>query len=70
MSVTSIFPLEEETATHSGILVWEMLWMRSLGGLQSMGSERVRHELATKEQQKLSHTVQNNLLGNVLQCLL
>ena len=70
MSVTSIFPLEEEMATHSSILVWEILWMRSLGGLQSMGSERVRHELATKEQQKFSHTVQNHLSGDVLQCLL
>ena len=63
-------PLEKEMATHSSILVWEILWMRSLGGLQSMGSERVRHELATKEQQKFSHAVQNNLSGDVLQCLL
>ena len=37
-------PLEEEIATHSSILAWEILWTEEPGGLQSMGS----HELATK----------------------
>ena len=32
-------PLEKEMATHSNILAWEML-----GGLQSTGSQRVRHD--------------------------
>ena len=31
-------PLEEEMATHSSILVWEIPWTEELGGLQSMGS--------------------------------
>ena len=30
-------PLEEEMATHSSILAWEISWMGEPGGLQSMG---------------------------------
>ena len=41
-------PLEKEAVTHSRILAWEFLWTEGPGGLQSMGSERVRHDLATK----------------------
>ena len=33
-------PLEEEMATHSSILAWEILWTEEPGGLQSMGSQR------------------------------
>ena len=36
--------LEEEMATHSGILAWKIPWMEEPGGLQSMGSQRVRHD--------------------------
>ena len=36
-------PLEEEMATHSSILAWRSPWTEELGGLQSMGSQRVRH---------------------------
>ena len=36
--------LEEEMATHSGILAWKIPWMEESGGLQSMGSQRVRHD--------------------------
>ena len=38
-------------ATHSSILDWEIPWAEESGGLQSMGSQRVRHDLATKQQQ-------------------
>ena len=31
-------PLDEEMATHSGILAWEIPWTEEPGGLQSMGS--------------------------------
>ena len=41
-------PLEKEMATHSNILVWEIPWTEEPEGLQSMGSERVGHNLATK----------------------
>ena len=37
-------PLEKEMATHSRILAWEMSWTEELGTLQSMGSQRVRHD--------------------------
>ena len=32
--------LEEEMATHSSILAWEILWAEEAGGLQSMGSQK------------------------------
>ena len=37
-------PLEEEIATHSSILVWEISWTEEPAGLQSMGLERVGHD--------------------------
>ena len=42
-------PLEEEMATHSSILAWEIPRTEEPGGLQSMGSQRVGHDLATKQ---------------------
>ena len=36
--------------THSSVLVWEIPWTKETGGLQSMGSQRVGHNLETKEQ--------------------
>ena len=33
-------PLEEEMATHSSILAWEISWTEEPGGLQSMGSQK------------------------------
>ena len=38
------FALEEDMATHSSIVVWRTPWTEELGGLQSMGSQRVRHD--------------------------
>ena len=37
-------PLEKEMATHSSILAWRIPWIEEPGGLQSMGSQRVRHD--------------------------
>ena len=37
-------PLEEEMATHSSILAWEIPWTEEPGGLQSMGLQRVGHD--------------------------
>ena len=42
--------LEKEMATHSSILAWETSWTEVPGGLQSMGSQRVGQDLATKQQ--------------------
>ena len=36
-------PLEEGMATHSGILAWRIPWTEEPGGLQSMQSQKVRH---------------------------
>ena len=35
---------EEDRATHSSILAWRISWTEEPGGLQSMGSWRVRHD--------------------------
>ena len=37
-------PLEEGMATHFSILVWRISWTEEPGGLQSIGSQRVRHD--------------------------
>ena len=37
-------PLEKEMATHSSILAWTIPWAEEPGGLQSMGSQRVRQD--------------------------
>ena len=36
--------LEKEMATHSSILAWKIPWTEEAGGLQSMESQRVRHD--------------------------
>ena len=41
-------PLEEEVATQSSILAWKIPKTEKPGRLPSMGSQRVRHNLATK----------------------
>ena len=37
-------PLEKGMVTHSSILAWRVPWKEEPGGLQSMGSQRVRHD--------------------------
>ena len=37
-------PLEKGKVTQSIILAWRILWTEEPGGLQSMGSQRVRHD--------------------------
>ena len=36
--------LEKEMATHSSILAWRIPWTEEPDGLQSIGSQRVRHD--------------------------
>ena len=43
--------LEEEMAAHSSVLAWTRPWTGAPGGLQSMGSQRVGHDLAAEQQQ-------------------
>ena len=40
--------LEKEMTTHSSVLAWKIPWAEDPEGLQSMGSQTVRHDLATK----------------------
>ena len=42
-------PPEEGLAAHSRILAWRIPWTEEPGGLQSMGSQRVGHNLLTKQ---------------------
>jgi len=42
--------LEEEMATHSSILAWEITWTEEPGGLQSMRLQRAGQDLVTKQQ--------------------
>ena len=50
MQVTQVQPLgwedllEEEMATHSSILAWEIPWSEDPGRLESKGLQRVRHD--------------------------
>ena len=37
-------PLEKGMATRSNILAWRIPWTEEPGGLQSMGSQRVRQD--------------------------
>ena len=50
-------PLDKELATHSNILAWT----EEPGGLQSIGFQRVRHDLATKHQQLQKQASQNSI---------
>ena len=50
-------PLEKEMATYSSILAWEIPGTKVPGRLQSMGLQRVRHNLATEQQQAMSKTM-------------
>ena len=42
-----IYDLEKKMATHFSILAWKIPWMEEPGRLQSVGSQRVRHDWAT-----------------------
>ena len=40
-------PLEKEMAAHSSILSWRIPWTEEPGGLESMESQKVRHDWVT-----------------------
>ena len=48
VSILEEDPLEKEMATHSIILAWKTPWTEEPSGLQSMGSQNVRRDLATE----------------------
>ena len=49
-SAGDVDPLEEEMATHSSILAWEIPGTEEPGGPQSMGLQRAAHDLVTQQQ--------------------
>ena len=48
------YPQEKEMATHSSILAWEIPWTEEPGGLQSLGSQRVRHDLVAEDEHNIN----------------
>ena len=49
--------LEKQVAAHSSILAWKNPMDRGARGVQSMESQRVRHDLATKQQQNQTSSI-------------
>ena len=44
MKLKDAYSLEKEMVTHSNTLAWKISWMEEHCRLQSMGSQRVRHD--------------------------
>jgi len=57
-------------ATHSSILAWEIPWAEEPGGLQSLESQRVRHNLATQQEKQQIVTKKKNHIEFPLSMLL
>ena len=51
--------LEKEMATHSNIRAWRIPWTEEPNRLQSMGSQRVRHDLTLLLGKVLTHEQEN-----------
>ena len=65
-----IFRRSSCMATHSSILAWRVPWTEEPGaGLQSMGSQRVRHDGATKHAHTDTHT-KVSTSGNLIHSLM
>ena len=47
--------------THPSILAWRTPWTDEPGGLQSMGSQRVRHNWVTEHEHKINVTMVNTI---------
>ena len=58
--------LEEEMAAHSSVLAWKIPWTEEPGRLQSMGSQRVRQDWATKHSTETRVTLEK-CLGHHIQ---
>ena len=55
-------PLEKEMATHSGTLAWKIPWTEEPGRIQSMGSQRVRHDRMTSPMEIVVQTKKSVLV--------
>ena len=61
-------PLEKEMAIHSNIFAWKIPRAEEPGELQSMGSQRVRQDLATKQQEPYVAAAAAKSLQSCLLC--
>ena len=59
-------PLKKEMATHCSILAWEIPWPEEPGGLQSMGLQRVGHDLATEDMHNLIFQATDAIQQNIM----
>ena len=57
-------PLENEMATHSSILAWKIPRTEEPGRVQSLGLQRIRHDLGTKQQTVESTCLSGGLAGS------
>ena len=55
-------------ATDSGIHAWRIQWIEEPGGLQSIGSQRVRHDSVTKLSLLLLSSLENTVCECMLSC--
>ena len=60
--------LKEGMATHSSILAWRVPWTEEPGELQSMGSQKVGHNLATKQQQVVAAVTTQRYTSKCFMC--
>ena len=58
-------PLKKEMATHSSILAWKIRWTEEPGGLQSTGSQEVKHDCKTEHTHAHTHTHTRAILADV-----
>ena len=63
-------PVEEEMAPYSSALAWKIPWAEEPGGLQSMGSLRVRHDGVTEYTHIHIHTHTHNSTSELTMILL
>jgi len=49
------YPLGKKVSTHSSIPAWGIPWTEEPVGLQSMGSQKVRHDLISKQQKQICY---------------
>ena len=61
-------PLEKEMAPHSSTLAWKIQWMEEPGVLQSMGSQRVRHDWVIELNWSFSESFPGGLDGKASAC--
>ena len=55
--------MEKEMATHFSILAWRIPWTEEPGGLQSLGSHRVRHVFSITSFNSSGYTARSGITG-------